>query len=219
MIRHFGLTFFAAAVAWILHSPAVARAVPCGQLGNVPVCTFVNSPSDFFASAGGVANMRLIDFETGPDGLPSYAGQNITPTFNYTNLGVTFVVPTGVLRIVSSPGTRSLDAETPPPFPLTWIEASFVYPTNGAAIWYPGGTTLFAYDSHESLLGQVTYSASGGNWFLGITSDTPIARVVVNRNAGIESIADFVFNAPEPSTLSLLIVGTALLVHRKRPQM
>jgi hypothetical protein len=214
VIRHWGLLFFAV-VASILLPSEIAVAIPCGQLGNVPVCTIVNSPNEFIASAGGVAGLRLIDFETGPDGLPSYPGEIITPSFNYTNLGVMFNVPTGVLRIVSSAGTRSLDAETPPPFTPTWIEASFVYPTNGAGIWYPGGTTLYAYDSENSLLGQVSYSAPGGKWFLGIISDTPIARIVANRNGGFESIADFVFNTPEPTTISLLSVGMLMLICRR----
>jgi hypothetical protein len=194
-----------------------AFGVPCGQLGNVPVCSIVNSPGEFIASAGGVAGLRLIDFETGPDGLPSYPGEIITPSFNYTDLGVTFTAPIGVMRISGPSGGRGLLVDTLPPFPHTWIDARFETSTNAAGIWYSGGTSLYAYDLHDTLLGQITYSAPGGAWFLGITSDIPIARVVADRNAGLESIADFVFNSPESRTLSLLLLGSPMLLrHRVR---
>lgn len=77
---------------------------------------------EFRAAAGPLVE---IDFNMLPDGVPSpdFVGVDITPEFNYTEMGVTFSSPVGNLRVVGS-GDHDLLASAQSKF-HTWIEAEF----------------------------------------------------------------------------------------------
>src|SRR5882672_10516532 len=81
-----------------------ADAVPCYGVDK-PVCVFYDdAPFEFI---GGPLNR--LDFETLPDGSPSYTGALITPDFNYTAQGVTFTSPIDFPQIAGRPGGHTLE--------------------------------------------------------------------------------------------------------------
>ncbi len=190
---------------------APALAVPCDD-GPAPVCPIVNNLIYFLNTAGPI---RLLDFETWPDGTPTQTGQYVTPQQNYTPLGVTFYPRVGPLRIGGAAGGRGLDVFQNDPRIRDWIEGEFVVPTHAVGWTAAGHTTLYAYDSLGGLITQV--SVSGGDFFIGLLSDTPIARVVADRGGSLELIDNFYFNSvPEPLGAWLLGAGWLLVRPCKR---
>ncbi len=188
---------------------APAAAVPCDD-GPAPVCPIVNNLIFFLNTAGPI---RLLDFETWPDGTPTQTGQYVTPQQNYTPLGVTFYPRVGPLRIGGAAGGRGLDVFQNDPRIRDWIEGEFVVPTSAVGITFSGGTTLFAYDANDALIASVTLNGFGGPFFLGLLSDTPIARVRVDSGGSAALIDDFYFN-PVPEPLGAWLLGAGWLLVR-----
>lgn len=179
-----------------------------------PVTTFTDL--DAFLEAAG--DVREIDFETLPDGTPSVAGTLITPDFNYTDQGVTFLTPYPELRIGTPPqgGGFPLFATAGDTALRNWIIADFVTPAWAVGIVFPGHTTLSAFDADEELVARISGGGSGAGFFLGIVSDLPIASATGDRGASAEVWDSFAFTPiPEPVTL-LLLGGGALVVLRRR---
>ncbi|HNQ24970.1 MAG TPA: hypothetical protein PKK06_17975 [Phycisphaerae bacterium] len=90
------------------------------------VVWYVNDYPGFVTAVG--EGLQVIDFETLPDGSPSYAGALITPEFNYTDQGATFSSPRPVLGISGSVLGHSLEADSYPYHPRNWITAELVGP-------------------------------------------------------------------------------------------
>ncbi len=185
---------------------------------------FVSSPSNtragpvvytdrdaFLAAAGDV---RTIDFETLPDGSPSYFGALITPDFNYTAEGVTFSSPVPVLRIGGNPSNFQLDANSYPSGQRNWIIADMIVPATAVGIEFPGGTYLSLFDPQGQSLGTWLGGGSGSPFFLGVVvEDWAIGRAVVNRDGFAESIDSFIFTpVPEPASVVLVCMGGAFLL-------
>ena len=138
----------------------------------------------FLAAAG---NVREIDFETLPNGNPSFSGALITPEFNYTNQGVTFSSPFPELRINGSPGGFSLLSINHDTGARNWLIADFVIPAVAVGIVFSGHTTLSAFDGNERLLASIFGGAPGGGHFLGIVSSIPIDIAIGDLGAASES--------------------------------
>ncbi len=222
-----------AVLAVALGSPA-ARAVPC-PTGEAPVCV-TNDYIDFLVMTyyisgdfkfKGPPPLRIIDFETPPEGTPPPNGQ-ITPEYNYTAQGVTF--SQGFLtppqpweqlyvrfQIAGQPGNRGLQASWD--FRRTWIIADLVVPSPAVAIDFPGSTRLSAFDSAGNLLARSDYwGGPGGGWFLGIVSDVPIARITADDGDDANRIDTFFFNpTPEPASAMLILAAAPLLRRFRSP--
>lgn len=158
--------------------------------------------------------LRIIDFETLPNGHPAQGGEFLTPEFNYTSLGVAFSAAIGQPQITAPAGFRGLQAFTSIPFAHNWLIGDFPYPTPGVGIYFPGHTTLTAFDASGSIIASQAYGASGGPWFIGIVSEIPIARVTIDRNSNAEVINDFIFS-PVPEPASVLLLGLCMLLTKR----
>lgn len=189
-----------------LHDPAAAAS--CTQTPPF-VCTMTTEIE--FNALQLDQPLQYINFESLPNGQPSVSGTQITPSFNYTPLGVTFTAPLGTPIIGGSgPGNYDLRVSVNSPDARTWLRADFVLPTLGAAIYFNGATTLTAFDASDSVITSMHYGFSGGPWFIGIYSEIPIAYVTADRGSNASFIGDFIFNAvPEPGTILLVFVSLA----------
>ena len=190
----------------------VMVAVPVAS--RATVVTFQNDHAGFVAAAG---SLSRIDFETLPDGSPSYTGAPITADFNYDAQGMHFTSPIPELTISS----------TAPDFVLAavaynrhrnWIRADPTMPTTAVGIFSPGGTTLRAFDAAGGLLGQVSYYSSGGDFFLGIVSTDAIAYATIDRGSFAEWVESIEFHSvPEPATAACLAAAAAVAWRKRRP--
>jgi hypothetical protein len=92
----------------------------------------------------------------------------------------------------------------------------------------PGATeTLDFYDASNGLIASLPlprtdYITGGpdGNFFMGVVSSVPIARVILNESVGeiyVEDVGwdDVYFGAPEPTSLALLALGSFCLRRRR----
>ena len=143
----------------------------------------------------------------------------ITPDFNYTDQGVTFLTPYPELRIGTPPqeGGFDLFATAGDTADRNWIIADFVMPAWAVGITLPGGTTLSAFDAEEQLIASLSGGGPGGGNFLGIVSAVPIVTATGDRGASFEIWESFLFTPiPEPATLLLLAGGAAVLLRRRR---
>ena len=193
-------------------------AVDCfGQ--NLPVCTWAGHSGGFITLGDTV---RVIDFETLPDGSPSYGGVYITSTFNYTGQGVTFSAHLSTPYIAGNATFGyGLLAYTGSPSVHDWLIADLVNPAQGVGIYFRGGNTLRAYDALGGLIASVSYPANPGTteFFLGIRSDVPIVRAIID--SGGESAEMIRFDTihipvPEPGSAALLLLAVPLILRRPR---
>jgi hypothetical protein len=179
--------------------------------------TFIND-FDGWSAATGV--FSTIDFETLPDGSPSVARTEITDSFNYTDQGATFSSPFDDLIIVgnSTSGFSLRTSGDGSPGDPAFIRGDLLTPTFSAGFTFGGNATLEAFDSDDNLLASAFFASSGVGFFLGITSDVPIAYVTMDENPfGTSHVQDFHFAAvPEPGTAGLLALGAAWVLRRRR---
>ncbi|MFO0972144.1 MAG: hypothetical protein U1A27_01720 [Phycisphaerae bacterium] len=200
---------FAAAMV-LVHANLVA-AVPCNG-GTAPVCTYIDYQQ--FSQFSGT--LSVIDFETMPNGMPSVPGTFLSPAFNYGSQGAVFSSPNVAPQLISGQGAFALAVNTFLPFVPTKIIIDLSIPSPAIGVAFPGGTTLSAYDLGGNVLGSVSFSGVGTGFFLGITSDVPIARVIADSGTQSETIEAFFFNPiPEPATLGLAIPAIIAALARK----
>jgi hypothetical protein len=206
------LSSIVACVAAGSYLPAAAQ--PCLETHPI-VCT--TASEQFFIGLMFGQPLQFINFETLPNGQPSISGTQITPSFNYTHLGVTFSAPVGTPIIGGSgPGDHDLRVLAFSPPAHTWLRADFSHPSLGAGIWFNGATALTAFDANDSVIASMSYGFSGGPWFVGIYSEIPIAYVTADRGSNVSVISDFIFNPiPEPASALLLLAALPL---RRRPR-
>jgi len=180
--------------------------------------TFIDDYEGFVEAAP--TEVRSIDFETLPDGSPSYAGAVITPEFNYTHLGATFLPhrDPGLYIYGSSVGGFVLTADSYPSFDRNWIMAELVEPASAVGTYFLSDCVLSAYGEGGELIGTVGYYSPGFH-FLGIVSDTPIVYATIDQEYYAAWSDEFVFaGVPEPSAgLGLLVISALGLVWRKMP--
>ncbi|HNQ23185.1 MAG TPA: PEP-CTERM sorting domain-containing protein [Phycisphaerae bacterium] len=191
---------------------AVGSAAPA----RAGVLTFVDDYDGFVA--GAPAEVRVIDFETLPDGSPSYAGAVITPDFNYTHLGATFYPRRDPgLYIYGNVVTGfELVADSYPSFERNWIIGNLVSPGSAVGTYFGSNATLSAYDVNGALIASVTHWESGEH-FLGIVSDGPIAYATVDSGGAFALSGAFFFaDVPEPRTVLLVVIGGIAAVKRRR---
>ena len=178
---------------------------------------FMDDYAGFVQAAGAV---QTIDFETLPDGSPSSFGVLITPTFNYTDQGVTFFAQAPRLHIVGNAedGWRLSASPYQSDDPArNWIIADLVQPARAVGYFFGGHSTLSAFDADGALIGDVNSIPSGADRFIGVVSDLPISLVTCDRGANFESITSFVFRpVPEPGTLALVAFGVAAVAASRR---
>lgn len=197
---------------WIISGVGLLAAA-AGDVSADPVF-FVGHYEKFVEAAGDV---QTIDFETLPDGSPSYCDALITPEFNYTNQGVTFFSQAPRLQIVGSSDTGfdlgavplQSDDQT-----RNWIIGELVDPAYAVGYSFGGNTMLSAFDEAGALIGSV--SAQMGD-FVGVVSDTEIALITCDPGETSAHMAAFVFApVPEPASLVIITVGGIALVARCR---
>jgi hypothetical protein len=180
------------------------------------VVTFLNDYPGFLAGAGDV---RIIDFETLPDGSSSHVGVPITPDFNYTSLGVTFSSPTGDPFISGNPVSGFGLGADGYPDTRTWITATLTPPASAIGCFGPGFEFLSVYDGAGKRLAEGVVPGDGGDWFVGFVSDVPIASVVADLGGTHAGVQTFVFTpVPDPATLFLLLAGAVAAVRRRSPE-
>jgi uncharacterized protein YjiS (DUF1127 family) len=158
----------------------------------------------------------------------------------FTNLGVTWsaanAIFSGSINHSPSIAITSLDGTLGGTDIFDWIDA--VLPAHVTAVggWLTNfnqihTSQMLAYDALDNLLGSVPLGNTGHDFaFLGLTSDTAIARVrfaavgVTNPVADDIALDDFTFGSgatsipvPEPSTIALFGAGAlAALLRRRR---
>jgi len=177
----------------------------------------VVSFTDYDAFAAAVGEVRVIDFDTLPDGSPSYSSAPITPEFNYGDQGVIFSAPIDSLFLAGNSSSGYSLATDGYPDTNTWITTTLATPAYGVGI-HANGTFFSAFDDRGHLLGRTLQTRPG---FLGLVSDRPIWSAVIDRGdeAIHVSISDFVFSpVPEPATLLLLMTGAVALARRRPKQ-
>ncbi len=201
VLKHFLSLFIALIASVFVLTGSSARAGP----------VVYTDREAFLAAAGDV---HTIDFETLPDGSPSYFGALITPEFNYTEQGVTFSSPVPVLRIGGNLSNFDLDANSYPSGQRNWIIADMVFRATAVGIEFPGGTYLSLFDQQGELLGSWLGGGSGSPFFLGVVAeDWAIARAVVDQGQSSQIVDSFFFApVPEPATVILLCAGCAAML-------
>jgi hypothetical protein len=182
--------------------------------------TFLNDYEGFLAAAGDV---RVIDFETLPDGSPSHVGVPITPEFNYTSQGVTFSSPTGDPFIGGNPVSGFDLIADGYPDQRTWITADLSPAASAVGVFFVGFMELGALDAQGEVIAIAEYGGDGIQvppFFVGILSDKPILRAIADSHNLVDFhslILDFAFTPiPEPTTIVLLTLG-AVAAARRRP--
>ena len=165
------------------------------------------------------AEVHEIDFGTLPDGSPTLTGAIITPDFNYTHLGVTFLPHHDPgLFIAGFPGAFCLRADSYPAPDRNWIIAELVEPGSAVGTYFASSCTLSAYGADGELLAQA-WHGGGGNRFTGIVSDIPIAYATIDTQTSTAFSDEFVFagaGIPEPSAGTALFLLGAIAVLRRR---
>jgi hypothetical protein len=170
---------------------------------------------EFRAAAGPLVE---IDFETLPDGNPSFFGARITPEFNYSDLGVEFFSHIPELYINGSPGGFGLragpfDTSTGPP---NWLIADLVIPATAVGIFFPGDTTIVLFNESNKFMGNWASGESGLSFFGVVANGDPIGSMIVNRGDDFETITSFHFTPiPEPSGAILMLFGVAALIFKR----
>lgn len=212
--RNFWLYTAAATIASLAEMRAHASSC---DLTQVPYCTWAWSDAGFW-SAGDTG--ALINFQTLPNGSPSFGGANITPAFNYVLQGALFTSPFPSLKVVGNAQLGyALEAYTSNILAHNSITAQLTSPERGVGVWVIGHTTLSAYDAQGTLLTSVSYDDPNGiEYFLGIKSSTPIARVVIDRGTNIATLDDFTMihiPVPEPASATLLLLAVPILLRRR----
>ena len=181
-----------------------------------PVTTFTDL--DAFLEAAG--DVREIDFETLPDGSPSFPNAEITPDFNYTDQGVEFFSPEPWLYTAGNPVSGfNLTAGNihGSGGPRNWIIAEPVLPATAVGIVFPGGTVFSVFDTTGELIVRQAFGDGGLGLFAGFVSEIPIGFATVDRGIEGESIESFLFlPIPDPVTLVLVALGALVLPRRRR---
>jgi hypothetical protein len=165
----------------------------------------------FRAAAGDV---HEIDFETLPDGSPSYFGALITPEFNYAEQGVEFSPKEPLLFISGNPisGFHLTAGSFESGGPRNWMVAELVAPAYAVGIIYPGDSYLTLYTPDGSFLDTWVFGGSGSR-FLGVVSDVPIGTAVIDRMGNSATVESFFYTpVPEPATLTFLAIGAFALL-------
>lgn len=185
-------------------------------VGRADPILFINDYEGFVEAAGDV---QTIDFETLPDGSPSYCDALITPEFNYTDQGVTFFSEAPRLIIAGSEITGfrlcacPLQSNDPN---RNWIIAELVEPAWAVGYFFGARSILSAFDGAGTLIESINYNGTGGGNFLGIVSDNPIASVTADEGINIASTDSFVFAPiPEPATVMFLTLGAVMVIRRR----
>lgn len=173
---------------------------------------------DKFLEAAG--DVHVIDFETLPDGSPSYFGAEITPDFNYTSLGVEFFSHAPRLLLAGHVDTGFRLRAGPYPDsegPRNWLTADLLEPATAIGILFGGGTTLtIANADGTAQLATRTWGGGGMGMFLGFVSDIPIGSGVIDRGYDHASADSFFFTpVPEPSALALVCFAGIGLLRRR----
>lgn len=182
--------------------------------GNPTVQFFTDY--DQWVQAVGSQNVRTIDFETLPDGSPTHLRGAITPDFNYTAQGVTFLSPRPRLGFVGNPDVGfALEATSYPSFDRNWIIAEFTTPVHAVSAFFTGGTfTTFGVDGDP--MGSATWGGVG-NPFVGAVSTAPIGAATLD-NGGYNIVADDLLfvPVPEPMTATMLLLGAIAALGRRK---
>jgi len=177
--------------------------------------TFLDDYEGFVEAAP--TEVQVIDFETLPDGSPSYAPAAITPVFNYTHLGATFLPHRDPgLYIYGNPvGGFGLNADSYPVGGRNWIVAELVTPGSAVGTYHVSYATLSLFDLNGDLIAAVINGGAGWH-FTGIVSEVPIAYATIDMGTSYAASDEFVFaEIPEPCSGLGLLIMSALGVRRR----
>lgn len=187
------------------------------DLTQVSYCTWAGNDSGFFNLG---EDGSVINFQTLPDGTPSFGGAAITPAFNYVLQGALFSPAFPNLFISgNSQFGYALTAYTSNPGANNLITAQLTNPERGVGVWVGNQKSLFAYDSEGTLITSVSHFAPGEVFFLGVKSIIPIARVVVSSGSNSNTIDNFTMihiPVPEPASAVQLLLAAPVLIRRRR---
>ena len=221
-----GLVGSACVFARRLNPGVVRLLLASGVLGLLLTSSAQGSPLTFLDDYEGFVEaapteVQSIDFETLPDGSPSYAGAEITPEFNYTHLGATFLPhrDPGTYIYGNSVTGFHLNADSYPSFERNWIIADLAEPAWAVGTWFVSDCIFSVFDGNGDLLLEVSHGGAGAPMrFVGIVSDVPIARATMDQSFYAAWSDEFVFaSVPEPSSgAGLLILGAIGLVRCRR---
>ncbi len=185
------------------------------NLTQVPFCTWSWSGEGFFDFGDTGA---IIDFQTLPNGAPSFGGAAITPAFNYVLNGALFSPALPNLFITgNSQLGYGLTAYNSNILSHNSIIAQLTNPERGVGVYVLDHTTLLAYDAQGTLITSVSHSVSNAVGFVGIKSSVPIASVVIDNGHNSVTIDDFTLihiPAPEPASAAFLVLAAPMLFRR-----
>jgi len=174
--------------------------------------------TDLAAFQAAAGDVHEIDFETLPDGTPSYSGALITPEVNYGAEGVNFFSHEPHVQIIGNAigGFGLLGGSGGSEGPRNWLIAELFAPALAVGVIYPGTSYLALYSPNGSFLNEWVFGGSGIQ-FLGVVSDVSIGTVVIDRRDNHASIESFFYTpVPEPGSLVLLLAGMLALARQPR---
>lgn len=189
-----------------------AQGSPC-DLTQVPYCTWVGTTDGFFSVGDSVS---VINFQTLPNGSPSFGGAAITPAFNYVLQGALFSPALPSLFISGNNQLGYvLTAHNSNLLAHNSIIAQLTNPARGVGVYLRDDTALLAYDAQGNLITSVSHNVSNTVGFVGIKSNVPIARVVIDNGHNSVDLDNFtMIHVPEPASAALVLLAAPILFRR-----
>ena len=216
------------------------------QIFHDPTVGITNQEAQESAFLSEVINVVLIDFEDRAPG-PIIGDEYISLGVVFSRPGVPDTEPLVIFDGTTSPGITSRsnpnhlntnETALPADASKEQIQFEFITPQTAVGFWLLDSEKtaigevedIQFFDATDNLLTSIPMPVLGdftggpeANFFIGLTSDVPIGRVLINElpgeTGGEENIAvdDVYLAVPEPTSLTALVgIGSITMIRRRR---
>jgi len=192
-------------ITWIAFTFAFAFAA---DAASASVVEYENEERpDFFAAAGGEANVSTVDFTGYPDFTPI--------TDQWSHLGVNFSSSGSV--VTSGPGPTAFPNDLWGARGEPEINITFDAPIHWIAADLPGNMVIELYSNDVLFYTSGIHGGGGGGNFGGLISDLPFDSVRIYDDLdSIVAIDDLFFGPPIPAPATLAPLALLFLPRRRR---